>query len=348
MDTTGLPRLEAETPPIDLVSLRNVFLHVTKACNLYCKYCYFSASKPLPDEMTTEDFMRLWPAMVAVRPQKVVFTGGEPLLRSDILDLLRGLKQADPEHHVLRCLNTNGHLVTPSLAKQLVGLADEVRVSLDGMRERNDALRGDGNFEAAVRALETYYAVGFEPKVLITVTAHSLPDLEELLVFLINKKITRINLNGFRPIGRGKGHLDWKAKSKEVQSAVQNAWSRSYPGQPPPPEPLEPDSCTNCGVGQFLNIMPNGDVFPCHVLTDREFRAGNVREQSLIDICRKQGLLGQLAELNFIDLAQADPNLAELTQPSTCMGNVYRNTKSSPIWSQRLSLAKLIPVEEVA
>lgn len=177
MDVPAFPWLELDNPA-ETVPLRNVFLHVTKACNLYCKYCYFSASRPLPDEMTTDEFMHLWPQLVAIRPRKVIFTGGEPLLRSDILDLLQGLKEADPQHHVLSCLNTNGHLVTSELAKQLVGLADEVRVSLDAMRERNDALRGEGNFDAAVRALETYYAVGSEPKVLVTVTAHGLPDLE--------------------------------------------------------------------------------------------------------------------------------------------------------------------------
>src|SRR5262245_35114153 len=105
MDRPAFPWLKPETTSTDTVRLRNVFLHVTKACNLYCNYCYFSASRPLPDEMMADDCSRLWPEMVAVRPQKVVFTGGEPLLRSDILDLLRGLKQADPEHHVLRCLN---------------------------------------------------------------------------------------------------------------------------------------------------------------------------------------------------------------------------------------------------
>jgi MoaA/NifB/PqqE/SkfB family radical SAM enzyme len=87
---------------------------------------------------------------VALQPEKAILTGGEPLLRPDILDLLRGLREADPEHRVLRCLNTNGQLVTPELARQLVGLADEVRVSLDALRERNDALRGAGSFAAAI------------------------------------------------------------------------------------------------------------------------------------------------------------------------------------------------------
>jgi MoaA/NifB/PqqE/SkfB family radical SAM enzyme len=341
METTVFPWLDPDNPAFgDTVRLRNVFLHVTKACNLYCKYCYFSANKPLPDEMTVTEFARLWPELVAVRPQKVVFTGGESLLRPDILDLLRGLRDADPEHHILRCLNSNGHLVTPELARALVGLADEVRVSLDAMSERNDALRGEGNFEAAVRALETYYAVGFEPKVLVTVTAHSLSDLEELLCFLIEKKITRINLNAFRPIGRGYGHWEWTVNPTEVRAAVRRARARCYPDQPMPPDSPEPASCSNCGVGSFLNIMPNGDVFPCHVLTDRVFRCGNVREQSLLEICRRTGLLGELQGLDFYQLARQDERLAPLTRPG-CMGEVYAKTKSLPAWKNSLPLFEL-------
>ena len=112
-----------------------------------------------------------------MKPQKVVFTGGEPLLRMDIMDQIRGLRDADPGHHVLRCLNTNGHLMTPELARNLVGLVDEVRVSVDALPERNDSLRGRGSFEAAMKALDDLHAVGFEPKALVTVTLISLPDL---------------------------------------------------------------------------------------------------------------------------------------------------------------------------
>lgn len=338
MEISALPPLELNAAPTETVALQNVFLHVTKACNLHCSYCYFSARKPLPDEMTTAEFTRLWPEIVAVRPQKVVFTGGEPLLREDILDLLRGLRDADPEHHILRCLNTNGHLVTPELARDLVGLADEVRVSLDALPARNDALRGAGNFDAAVRALEYYYAVGFEPKVLVTLTSASLPDLEELLCFLIGKKITRINLNGFRPIGRGKGHWEWQADPKEVRGAMRRAWERCLPGQPAPREPAEPETQCHCGVGSFLNILPNGDVFPCHVLVDREFRCGNVREQSLVDICRRNGLLGGLQALDFQALARQDERVAPLTQPHTCMGNVYAKTRELAVWKNNLPI----------
>lgn len=338
METSFMNYPNSEMADTETVLLKNIFLHVTKACNLRCVYCYFSAREPLPDEMTTEEFARLWTDFAAVRPQKIVFTGGEPLLRADILDLLNGLCQADKEHCILRCLNSNGHLVTKELAQRLVGLADEVRVSIDALEVRNDALRGAGNFAAAMRALETYYSVGFEPKVLVTVTSQSLPDLEELICVLIAKKFTRINLNGFRPIGRGRRHWELRVPPDAVREAVQKARARCYPSEDAPPDEPEVEPRTNCGVGSFLNIMPNGDVFPCHVLTQTEFRCGNLRKQSLVEICRQKGLLGQLSTLNFNELARQAEELAPLVHNRACMGDVYAKTRSLRVWTNNVPL----------
>ena len=322
-----------------VVRLQNVFLHVTKACNLNCAYCYFSARKPLPSEMTTAELNSLWPDLTTLRPVKVVFTGGEPLLRDDILELLRGLRDADPDHHVLCCMNSNGHLVTPELARALVGLVDEVRISVDAMASRNDGLRGAGNFNAAIRALEVYYAVGFEPKVLVTVTRESLSDLEELLCFLIERKFVYVNVNRFTPIGRGKGHTEWQVSQAEVDTVIDRAMARFRPRALPRPEPSEFQH--HCGAGQFLNIMPDGNVFPCHVLTQREFNCGNVRQESLLTICRRRGLLGALADLDFRDLVRSDNELTDLTRPGACMGEVYANTRSSRAWQEHLRHNKL-------
>ena len=292
----------------------------------------------MADEMTMDEMSAMWPDLVALRPRKVVFTGGEPLLRPDILDLLNGLKAADTEHHVVRCLNTNGHLVTRELARQLVGLADEVRVSLDALPERNDAMRGRGNFEAAMRALECYYAVGFEPKVLVTITSMSLPDLEELICFLVKRRFRRINLNGFRPIGRGEGHGDWTPNPADIKAMVSNAWRRSHPAESEPVDPPAIEPSCNCGVGRFLNILPNGDVFPCHVLTQPEFRCGNVRKERLLHICSRGGLIGTLARLDFRELVKAEGRLAPLTKKGACMGGVYAKTSDLPVWRERINV----------
>jgi MoaA/NifB/PqqE/SkfB family radical SAM enzyme len=120
-------------------------------------------------------------------PQKLVFTGGEPLLRADIFDLLDGFRKWDREHRIRLCLNSNGYGVSNDVARRLVGLVDEVRVSIDALENRNDAVRGNGSFTAALRALDTLYLRGFEPKVLITITRHTLLDLEGLICLLAER-----------------------------------------------------------------------------------------------------------------------------------------------------------------
>src|SRR5262245_50546962 len=91
--------------------LRNVFVHLTKACNLRCRYCYFSASKPLPDELTTSELKKLWPQVAGLRPLKIVLTGGEPLVRDDIVEVLENLRAATRRQPIFCAINTNGILV---------------------------------------------------------------------------------------------------------------------------------------------------------------------------------------------------------------------------------------------
>lgn len=339
----GWPEAEPPVSPSPATPIRTVYLHVTKACNLHCSYCYFSARKPLPDEMTREEYRRIWQELVPLRPQNVLFTGGEPLLRPDLLDLLRDLKAADPEHRIHRCLNSNGHLVTRDFARSVVGLADEVRVSLDGMEHANDAMRGEGNFAAALAALDHYHAVGFEPKVLVTVTAPVVPDLEELLCLLLKRNYTRIHLNNFRTIGRGKGHAEWKPNQAAVQEAVRRAWARCYPERPSLLETPDPSGHTHCHVGNNMSLLPNGDVFACHVLTQPELRCGNVREQPLAEICARNGLLGTLATLDFRELVAQEEQVGALLKGRPCLGDVYSQTRDLPVWRENLPLIPLTP-----
>lgn len=319
------------TVPID-----TIFIHVTKACNLVCAYCYFSASRSLPDELTTTEFASLWGQIISISPKKVVFTGGEPLLRLDIFELLQDLRHADEGHRIIRCLNTNGHLVTSEVAERLVGLVDEVRVSVDALSDRNDELRGKGNFANATRAIDLLCMVGLEPKVLVTVTRRTLADLEKLLCLLISQGITQININRFRPVGRGSQRFDWCVSEREVASAVEQAWHRLHPTDSSFSKKTEVGFQRNCGVGAFLNILPNGDVFPCHVLSLPEFWCGNLRSDDLSTICARHSLLARLAALDFDHLKHIDSELIALTVKGVCMGEVYAQMKASPAWNVAL------------
>jgi len=317
------PSRQAPTAP----AVSNVFLHVTNACNLRCAYCYASADQLGRDELTTAEILRLWPDIVTIRPRKVVFTGGEPLLRPDILTLLEGLRDADPGHKIRRCFNTNGWLITEHIARQLVGLVDEIRVSIDALAERNDALRGAGSFEAAVFALDVCRLVGFEPRALVTITPTSLSDLQELICFLVDKKITRISFNVVRAIGRGARYEGCVVDLREARATVREAWEQCFPGQPRPRQTPRSGRQVECGLGDFVNIMANGDVYPCHVLTHTRFFVGNVREESCSAITRRIRNFGESVASAFASSAQS--HRSNHTQPNGCPGSTVVKTAAA-------------------
>ena len=126
---------------IKVPSLRLVAWELTKACNLVCKHCRAEAiNKPLSDELTTQEGKAILDDIISFSKPIIILTGGEPLMREDILDLAaygteRGLRMV---------LATNGTLLDDNWVKELkkVGIK-RVSVSIDGASaESHDNFRG--------------------------------------------------------------------------------------------------------------------------------------------------------------------------------------------------------------
>ena len=154
---------------------------------------------------------------------------------------------------------------------------------------------------------------------MVTMTRPDLADLEELLAFLLERRITRVHLNPFRAIGRGAACADWAVTPQEVRAALDRIRERIFPGQPP--SGALQSECMNCGIGSFLNILPEIDVFPCHVLATPAFRLGNATEQSLWEMCAADGPLGRLQSLDFRQLVPDGPGWEPLVKPRHLPGN---------------------------
>ncbi|MHA1208547.1 MAG: radical SAM protein [Candidatus Freyarchaeota archaeon] len=65
----------------------------TYACNLRCKHCYASAGKPLPNELSGEEALRVADELADAGVTAVAFSGGEPLMRKDLFDTMRRLRE---------------------------------------------------------------------------------------------------------------------------------------------------------------------------------------------------------------------------------------------------------------
>ena len=147
---------------------------LTDRCNASCTYCHKWRLED-PAELLTHEVLAILDQLAGLGTRVVSFSGGEPLLREDIGELLRHANRLG-----LRCsLNTNGRLV-PQAAAQIAGLTG-LTISLDGPRRVNDELRGEGSYQAVLDATLAAEAHGI-PYAFVTVLSRvNLPAVDFML-----------------------------------------------------------------------------------------------------------------------------------------------------------------------
>ena len=131
---------------------RHLDLYVTYRCNLRCKMCWLwgeSGTQPVTNELSLTAIKTLFDQVKKFKPI-ITLGGGEPLARKDIVEILEYANA-----YGLRCeLLTNGTLITPELAQEIVRLVDHLLVSIDGPEKINDLIRGSGSFDKTVRGIK--------------------------------------------------------------------------------------------------------------------------------------------------------------------------------------------------
>lgn len=123
--------------------------NVAHQCNLKCKFC-FGPIISKPQCLTTASAQLIINKLAAEGYKSLVFTGGEPLLRSDIIELIKYAKQKG----LYTILHTNGVLVTTDFIQQVAGILDQINLPLDGNDVKtNDAMRTNGHFNKIISLL---------------------------------------------------------------------------------------------------------------------------------------------------------------------------------------------------
>lgn len=128
-------------------SLRYLQLHITERCNLDCGHCYLGVKeqKDLEERLIKKTMDEFSPNGL-----KVLITGGEPLLHRKIWDVLE-LMSRYPVHRVIF---SNGTLISEDVARRLSRYVHGIQISLDGMKEGHEQLRGKGTFNKTIKGIE--------------------------------------------------------------------------------------------------------------------------------------------------------------------------------------------------
>jgi Fe-coproporphyrin III synthase len=179
-----------------------VVWNVTRRCNLKCVHCYsHSDDRDYPDELSFKEGISLVDDLAEFGSPVVLFSGGEPLIRRDILDLI--------EHAVTRkmraVLSTNGTLITSAVASKLkkIGLS-YVGISLDGLESVHDAFRGiPGTFARVMTAIRNCQEVGLKVGLRFTINRRNVSDIPGIFDLVDERNIPRICFYHLVYAGRG-------------------------------------------------------------------------------------------------------------------------------------------------
>jgi radical SAM protein with 4Fe4S-binding SPASM domain len=273
---------------------------VTSACNLRCIHCHVAGSKPAKDELTTDEARRFIDDLARVDEfRMLVYTGGEPLMRPDLLELLHHSKKAG----LTNVIATNGTLITEEVAFRLreagvVGAA----VSLDSSQSaiHQYIRRNDDAFNLAMRGIQALKKAGILLQINVTAMEYNFSGLDELIELADSEGSGIMLMYQLVPVGRGsaigEAALDidgnekllkfLAGKQKHVSTIIEPVAGPQYW-----PYLMERGGKSNgiwlklarqvfhgCAAGRgFVYIKANGDVCPCPFV---EINAGNVREAS--------------------------------------------------------------------
>jgi mycofactocin radical SAM maturase len=227
--------------------------------------------------------------------------GGEPMIRSDFFEIV--------EHaigrHVGVKFSTNGTRITPDAARRLAAMDYlDIQISLDGVdRATNDALRGDGSYDAARRAMDNLRDADFGPfKISVVVTRDNVSQLDAYEALAASYG-AELRLTRLRPSGRGMDVWDSLHLTQQQNRDLYH-WLLDRPSV------LTGDSFFHlsalgdsleglnlCGAGRVVCLIdPVGNVYACPFVIHDQFLAGNVKARGFADVWQNSDLFTSLRE----------------------------------------------------
>ena len=308
------PRPQGEGPydgrTVDDFKPYLVALNLTKRCNLKCDHCYLDATTKAAggdDELTTDECFRLIDQIAEVNKGcLLVITGGEPLVRPDILDIARYAVKLG----FMVVFGTNGMLIDDRMAQALVEIGVMgVGISIDSLDpQKHNAFRGvPGAWEAAVAGIEASKRNGLQFQVHFSAQPMNYQELPAVIEWSHGLGARVLNVFFMVCTGRGEELTDITPAQYEEVLGYLVKTQDDYQGmlirarcaphfkrlayEKDPNSPITKATGYmggGCLAGtNYARVTPNGELTPCPYMP---LSAGNVRENSFADLWEKSDI----------------------------------------------------------
>lgn len=196
-----------------------VVWNTTRTCNLKCIHCYSNSdAKKYEGELSTKEALRFIDDLAEFKVPVILFSGGEPLLRRDLVKLTSYAKKKG----IRPTISSNGTLISLETAMYLKNLGiGYIGVSLDGMTENNDRFRGrKGAFVAALDGIRSCIAVGQRVGLRFTINKHNYKDLNAIFDLIEEENIPRVCFYHLVYAGRGSRMVEEDITLEESRAAM--------------------------------------------------------------------------------------------------------------------------------
>lgn len=280
------------------MSILHVAWNCTRACNLKCVHCYLDAGSPAKEELSTDEALRLIGSVAELGAKSLVFTGGEPLLRKDLLKLI----QHTHDLGIHPVLATNGTLLTNAALKILKRVGAGVAFNLPALDGTiYSAFTGVDNKkkETVLETIQECLQQGLQCTLGVAVTNLNLGEVIKI-VELAHRLGAYCDVSMTVPVGRASFELlpnpfeyeallrrlarEWAAiPMSEIDSSAPTHVSVYEPiyVRISIEEGISMPKRSLCSIGETLHVMEDGSVRPCAFA---DVNLGNVKKSSLGEI----------------------------------------------------------------
>lgn len=284
--------------------------NTTKRCNLTCRHCYREScpDAETADELTTAEGRRLISGIKTAGFRLLILSGGEPLLRQDIFELVGAAKAAS----LVPAMGTNGTLLTPEIARELSlsGLKG-IAISLDSMDAAyHDAFRGaSGAFDKTQAGIEHALAAGLRVQINLTLTENNQHEFEKMVTFYEKKGVHAIHPFFLVPTGRALTMAEEGLKEQAYFKMIRTVLDKqadTHLELKPTCAPQFMPMAREMGLSQrftrgclagtaYCCILPRGEVHICPYLP---VEAGNVRQDPFETIWQSSPVFQKLRDFS--------------------------------------------------
>jgi selenobiotic family peptide radical SAM maturase len=292
---SGFPRGIVVDPEPFMAPTFTLQWHITQTCDLHCRHCYDRSDRrtlPLKEAILILDDLYNFCRDHHVFGQ-VTFTGGNPLMYPHFNELYR---EAAERGFIIGIL---GNPAPRRRIEELVAVQKPAfyQVSLEGLRDHNDFMRGEGHFDRVMGFLPVLADLGVYSMVMLTLTRDNMEQVLDLAVYL-KGRVNQFTFNRLAMVGEGADlvsaepsayaefleHYLEASEAHTHMSLKDNLFNLLLHGKGVPLT----GGCTDSGCGaafNFVALLPDGEVHAC-----RKFPSpiGNIHEQRLAEVYQSE------------------------------------------------------------